>query len=583
MGKIPFREFHILDLSETRLSKAIIDSVLELEGFDIHRKDRDTNGGGLAIYENSSISHNRRYDIDDPLLEIVAVEITPFHARSFIVICWYRPPTSGNDKESFEALRNLLSAVDAEGKEIILIGDTNCDLKNCKDRCTKSIKSIYSEFQFEQQINDYTRVAVIKKDGIQHSSKSLIDHFATNCPNYILRANVLKLGMVDHYLISAVRKINAKRILDKQVKLVETHNLRNYDKQQFLNELSAIDWNETLAPTNDNPDLMASIFNSIISSLLEVHAPLKRRKITSHRAPWITTEIKSLMKERDVAKKRSENDASYWSDYKKLQNKVTSKLRDRVQEYYLNLIDETQNNPKAIWKTINKVLHKNSNNTVTRSIFFEGIELKSSSQISEAFNKHFTTVGPKLAAKIENQPTDDPLQYIGNKASGTKFELQPVSVGYVESAIKALNNSKAPGADRIPVKILKDAINVVSKPLTLIYNASLEKGIFPQIWKLARVTPIHKAGMKTNVNNYRPISVLSVVSRILEKIVHDQLMEFLKGQNMLCLNQFAFQKLHSTLTCLLNVIDPWFKNSDEGKINLSIFLDLKKAFDTVDH
>ena len=121
-------------------------------------------------------------------------------------------------------------------------------------------------------------------------------------------------------------------------------------------------------------------------------------------------------------------------------------------------------------------------------------------------------------------------------------------VEYVERAIKALNNSKSPGADRIPVKILKDAMNLVSKPLTLEYNASLERGIFPQIWKLARVTPIHKAGTKTDVNNYRPISVLSVVSRILEKIVHDQLMEFLKGQNRLCLNQFAFQKLHSTLT-----------------------------------
>ena len=197
--------------------------------------------------------------------------------------------------------------------------------------------------------------------------------------------------------------------------------------------------------------------------------------------------------------------------------------------------------------------------------------------------KHFTTVGPKLAEKIESQPSDDPLKYLGDKTGETKFKLQPVNVEYVERAIKALNNSKSPGADRIPVKILKDAINLVSKPLTLIYNASLERGIFPQIWKLARVTPIHKAGTKTDVNNYRPISVLSVVSRILEKIVHDQLMEFLKGQNRLCLNQFAFQKLHSTLTCLLNVIDPWFKNSDEGKINLSIFLDLKKAFDTVDH
>ena len=104
----------------------------------------------------------------------------------------------------------------------------------------------------------------------------------------ILRASVLKLGMVDHYLIFAVRKLNAKRLLDKQVKIVETRSLRNYDKQLFLDELSAIDWNEMLAPTNGDPDLMASVFNGVISSLLEVHAPLKRRKITSHHAPWIT-------------------------------------------------------------------------------------------------------------------------------------------------------------------------------------------------------------------------------------------------------------------------------------------------------
>ena len=118
---------------------------------------------------------------------------------------------------------------------------------------------------------------------------------------------------------------------------------------------------------------------------------------------------------------------------------------------------------------------------------FEGKELKSASQISEAFNKHFTTVGPKLAEKIEIQPSDDPLKYLGDKTGGTKFKLQPVNVGYVERAIKALDNSKSPGTDRIPVKILKDAINLVSKPLTLIYNASSERGIFSGV---ARSLPL---------------------------------------------------------------------------------------------
>ena len=134
---------------------------------------------------------------------------------------------------------------------------------------------------------------------------------------------MLKLGNVDHYLIFAVMKINAKRLLNKQQKLVETRSLRSYDKQLFLDELSTIDLDKTLASTNGNPDLMTSVFNSVISALLEVHAPLKRTKITSHHAPWITADLKNLMKKRELAKKKSEKDASYWSEYMKLRNKVT--------------------------------------------------------------------------------------------------------------------------------------------------------------------------------------------------------------------------------------------------------------------
>ena len=100
---------------------------------------------------------------------------------------------------------------------------------------------------------------------------------------------------------------------------------------------------------------------------------------------------------------------------------------------------------------------------------------------------------------------------------------------------------------------------------------------------MARVTQIYQAGYKTDISSSRPISAFLAVSRILEKIVHDQLMEYLKGYSKLCLNQFAFQRLHNTVARLLNVRDPWFKSSDEGKINLSIFLDRKKPVKTVDH
>ena len=173
-------KFQLLGLNETRSSEDIKGPEVDLEGFEIHSKDRNVNRCGVAIYVNSRISHNRRYDIDDPLLEVVAVEILPTHARSYIFICWYRLPTPESDKDRFVALRKLLSAVDAEGKEIILVGDANCNLKYHRNGCTTSIKSIYSEFQFQLQIEEYNRVSTLEKDGVSHTSRTPIYHFATN-------------------------------------------------------------------------------------------------------------------------------------------------------------------------------------------------------------------------------------------------------------------------------------------------------------------------------------------------------------------------------------------------------------------
>ena len=159
----------------------------------------------------------------------------------------------------------------------------------------------------------------------------------------------------------------------------------------------------------------------------------------------------------------------------------------------------------------------------------------------------------------------------------------PVDETYVLNAIKQLKNGKAPGPDKISTKLIKDAADFIWKPLTMVFNSSLKYGVFPDIWKLARVTPIFKTGSKKDANNYRPISVISVFSRMLEKIVHDQLIEYLVTNKLLTRNQSAFRKLYSTVTSLINGTDYWYDNMDKKQLNLAIFLDLKKAFDTVDH
>ena len=201
--------------------------------------------------------------------------------------------------------------------------------------------------------------------------------------------------------------------------------------------------------------------------------------------------------------------------------------------------------------------------------------------VLETLNRHFVSVGTNLAKKIVSRPGDDCLQNIKTEQKVMKFKI--IDSSFILNAIKQLKNGKAAGPDRVPTKIVKDVGDLVSKPLSMVFNSSLEKGIFPDIWKLARVTPIFKSGSKKDVKNYRPISVISIFSRMLERIVHDQIFDFLLENNVITKNQSAFRKRYSTITSLIGSADHWYENIDNKKLNLTIFLDLKKAFDTVDH
>ena len=172
----------------------------------------------MAVYVKDELPESK-VNLKSSNLELLCLEFTPFHAQASFVIAWYRPATSAIDNPSFEALREILKGFDSEGKEIILMGDTNCDLKSSKNPNAKILKQLYREYQFEQIITDYTRVAVTTNEtGESITSKSLIDHFSTNRAKYIVKSGVLELGMVDHYMIYAVQKINAWRLKRKSPK-----------------------------------------------------------------------------------------------------------------------------------------------------------------------------------------------------------------------------------------------------------------------------------------------------------------------------------------------------------------------------
>ena len=223
-----------------------------------------------------------------------------------------------------------------------------------------------------------------------------------------------------------------------------------------------------------------------------------------------------------------------------------------------------------------QVLDRSSNSAIPTSLTVEGKRLSRERDVLQALSHHFVSVG-----QIEQNSNDDPLKHTTQEESSISFTH--VDCNYVRKAIQQLKNFKAPGPDNIPIMLIIDVTDLISQPLTTIFNSSLRKIVFLNIWKVANVTPIFKSGSKSDANNYRPISVVSVFPRILERIVHNQIYEHFKVTKALTMSQSAFQKCCSTIASLIDSTDKWYDNIKDKQLNLTIFLDLKQAFDTVNH
>ena len=286
---------------------------------------------------------------------------------------------------------------------------------------------MYSFFQFEQQIKEYTRVASnINNEGKTVITKNLIDYFATNRVRHILKSEVIQIGMVDNYLVIGTRKIYAWRLLQKCQKAVETRMLKNYNKDECLFALHSIDFMTLFSELSFDPNQMTAAFHEIFESLLNSHDPLRKRKVRSEYAPWINPSMKELMRKRDLTKRFATNDIALWPKCKKLRNLVTSRIREAINDYFSQKISGSQGNPSKMWKTINTVLNKTSKTTSVTMVEFENKQLTDKKEITPAFNRYFTSVGPSLAGKIEGKLNDDPTRFIPSNEESVKLNSSPL-------------------------------------------------------------------------------------------------------------------------------------------------------------
>ena len=317
-------------------------------------------------------------------------------------------------------------------------------------------------------------------------------------------------------------------------------------------------------------------------SVIDKHAPLKTKRIRNNRSQWITNELVGEIHKRDFLKKKatSTNDPLIWKEFKDARNKVNNSIKKAKRKYFSEKLDASKCDTRKIWRLINELQSRQCKSTKVCQIKSGHQVFTSPEDMAEAFNNHFTSIGQTLARETPTVATD-PLYYV--KTSDRVFSFERINVQEVVNLVKGINGGKATGLDNISCKLLKIAADVVAPSLTCIFNQSLLTGIYPSDWKLAKVTPIFKNGSKTDLNNYRPISVIPAVAKIFEKIIYDQLCNYLNVNDLLTSCQSGFRSLHSTLTALLETSNNWCVNVDKGLLNGVIFIDLKKAFDTIDH
>ena len=304
--------------------------------------------------------------------------------------------------------------------------------------------------------------------------------------------------------------------------------------------------------------------------------PLKTKRVRKSQHPWLYESIFESMKKRDEAKCKAikTQNENAWKDYRVLKNKVTSLIKKGKRAYYEEHFAKDQNSNNS-WKTLSSLVPKKTSSSLPPS--------SQCQSMANQFNHHFANVATGLISTTSESETETSTSDSSSNGTRVKYPLNfsTVDEDFILREIQQLKNKKSVGLDGISVKILKMSKEVIIRPICYLINKSITSGIVPKKWKVAKIVPLHKKGDKANPNNYRPISILPCLSKILERVVQKQLVEHLNKNNLLTIEQSGFRPKHSTATALIKVTDEWLKSIDDGKFTGAVFVDLQKAFDLV--
>lgn len=542
---------------------------------------KTASGGGVCIYVRNNITFkviNLEKLCQDKVLEASCISIS---SLKLCIIAVYRSPISINLETFFKYFEKILVETKPLQRYQIICGDFNIDTNEC-DNVTNTFKNVLSQFNLKCTISEATRTTL--------TSKSTLDNIITNLNSKHYKSTNYVTALSDHdaqIMIIEKAIVGGNSMSTKTVKVSKKRKF-NEDNIAYFNSLLQ---NETWynVYTQSNPDLAWNEFLNIFSIIFEHTFPKVTVKEHSvHANKWMTNGLYvSYNKLRSLHTSKRNNQSETHRMYTKKYEKIYKKLIAEAKKLYNSkIINLSLNKSKQMWKLIKNEI-KQGDNHINLSIKIRDNLINNPKLIANEFNKFFSTIPHTLINKACEHTNNSKTTQKGNTMSSIKNHksmfFTPVSEDDITKIINNLKTKNSSGLDQIPITLIKKCCHSIKSPLTYIFNICLSEGTFPDRLKWAKILPIHKKGDATNMNNYRPIAILSSFSKILEKIIANQLVSFLGKYNIISQNQFGFMKGKSTEQAIYCFINKVISSLDKQQYVLGIFADLSKAFDCVDH
>ena len=556
----------VLVLTETWFSEC---TITEIDGYvSYHTYRKDSRGGGVSIYVRNSFSTKciTNFMIESPDVEMCAVTVNFSSELRYDVLGFYRPPSGNLSLFNSYILSNILTEY-TSSTPVILCGDFNIDLINPTGQENDFINHMNS-FSFLPHINKPTSVC--------EYSSTCIDHIWTNqlCE---IKSGIFEIKITDHYPVFLLIKFPDKKNLieitfrDHSEKCL--NNLK-YNVNAMISLFEDINFDDVNAACN--------LFNATFYNIYNTSCPIRKKKISfnSFSKPWIKNDLKIELNRKHAFYKDYKRGYLSFNSYKMYSNCVGRKLKKAKIQYYTSKFSSIQCDQKGTWKEINKLLLKKPKKNKNVELHDLLGNIVSPDSVADSFNDYFSKVGVNLNANIPPSSVT-PLHYM-NEVNTIAMETEMATSHEVHKIISSLLSKKSDIKD-VPIFIYKFLNDEISNIICKLFNGSIQSGIFPDCNKLAKIVPIHKSGDSTTSSNFRPISLLPILSKIFEKLMHYRLNNFVERNNLIRNNQFGFRKSRSTTDVVLEFLDHAFNSLNEKNYLIAIYLDLSKAFDTINH